>query len=392
MKQFDHVETYLEIIAGYRDIVTGLRSPMAFCFSPIINLARYDNAVLESMSNATINGLALTERQGELAIKIVVKYKRQLANKLVDTAPIEESPTFRIRPRKMDYTRSLALRDGKLQLRFPYNNQLIEQIRSFKKDSQGACEFNMEQKIWAISLTEYNLNWSHAFASTNEFTIDPEVEELNNQLLQVERTPYKIELVCENGELDITNCPVSMRKYIEEKLGGLNINNLERIVDNAGELGFTIDESLEAAINEQFGPLFLSIAKVKEAKLQNVTIDKFKDLMGYAIKVGRLPVVIYEPDMSNTMFNMLISSYTDKHIQVISTKKRVAIEDTADFVHTVTPLRNAGYIPMLVSTAGMVYGSDKQIMFQNSGKVLYLTANVYKPTSQPGGPVEKIEI
>ena len=118
MVKFTYVEEYLEIITGQRDIVTKRPNPnLIFNMTPIINLARYDVKVLESMTTHVVSGGALTEKQGELALKIVLKYQRQLAQKGVDVSPVE-NPQWRIPLRKMDYSRALYLHDDILIVKF----------------------------------------------------------------------------------------------------------------------------------------------------------------------------------------------------------------------------------------------------------------------------------
>ena len=90
MIRYTHVEDYLEVIAGLKDPATLAKNNSNWFteFDPIISLARYDVSVLESMSEAVSTGKALTERQGELAVKIVAKYQRQLAQKGIDVEPV----------------------------------------------------------------------------------------------------------------------------------------------------------------------------------------------------------------------------------------------------------------------------------------------------------------
>lgn len=389
MKQFTYVEDYLELIGGYRDIVTGLISPMSFCFMPIISLARYDVQVLDSMSQSTVQSKALTERQGELAIKIIVKYKKQLAQKLIDVTPIEEAPKFRVTPRKMDYRKSLTIKNDTLIAKFPYETKIIELIRGFKKESQGRCEFDTGNKVWEFAMTESNLNWIHTIAQSNGFEVDQEVKILIQKMADCEATDFAIELTLDENGLDITNCPLGLREYIDEKMGGFGLDNLEKLADHAGELGYTISPALAAALEIQYNKLFVKLAQTREAKFQSVTLDKFKQVLDYAIKVGRKPIVVYEPDHSAKLFNMLRECYPESHIQVATTAA-VTVDDDVDFVHTTKTLRALDYIPFLVSTAGMIYGSDKQLMFQRAGKIVYLTPEVYRK-EQPTDNIEQLD-
>lgn len=399
MKQFATVEDYLEIISGYRDVISGRLNSTIFFFSPIINLARYDNNVLDSMSQAAMAKTALTERQGELAIKIVVKYKKQLALRLVDISPMEKDPKFRVTPRKMDYRRSLTIRNDTLIVRFPFDTTLIDPIRVFKKDSQGTCGFNTIEKEWEFGLTEHNLNWIHTLAQSHRFEIDPAVAILVDKLHGTEQTQFKIELYVDGDKLSVSNCPSGMREYINTTLGGFDLSNLEKLADHSGELGYTIHDELATALEQQYGKFFLKIAQIKEAKLQHITQDRFEEILNYALNVRRSPIVIYEPNQTGQLRDMLLAADLHANIQMIDHKyskgshSSMSIDSNAQIVYTVNTIRTLNYIPLLISTAGMIYGSDKQIMFQNAGKVLYLTPDVYRGKSKnPQPTVENLDI
>ena len=120
MKTFSTVEDYIEVVAGATDIVTGKRtSTWFFGFQPIISLARYDVDVLSSMFESATNSKALTEKQGALACKILLKYQRQLSAKLVDVRPLE-NPVWRVPLRKMDYSKRLYVEEDNIFIKFPF--------------------------------------------------------------------------------------------------------------------------------------------------------------------------------------------------------------------------------------------------------------------------------
>lgn len=394
MKKYDTVEDYLEVISGFRDIVTAKpKNTWMFSFDPIISLARYDVDVLTSMCEATSVAKALTERQGELACKILLKYQRQLAAKGIDVSPIER-PVWRTTLRKMDYTRSLTIKNDVIALQFPYTTELIEQIRGFRKDSQGSCLFDKEKKQWNIALTEFNLSWMHAWAASHGFTIGEEVTELNNKIMAAEQTPYAIELFCNGTSLDISNCPDSLREYVNTTLGGFEFSNLLRLVDASSDLGFTINDDLAQAVIQEWGPRFLRIANHREVKINTDTgtdDDHLADVLSYAVTTGRLPVVIYEPDLSIRLFQRLKELYPMEQILDVGNGKNVLERITPEtkFIYTVKPIKVLEHIPMLVSSAGMIFGGDKQTMLQRSSKVVYTAADVYNK-GQTGKKVVKI--
>jgi len=364
MKTFPYIEDYLEIIAGYRDL-SGTTAHLAFAeYKPIVNLARYDVKILESMSWSTLEGTALTERQGELAVKLVLKYARQLAQKGIDVGPAE-SPHWRCPLRKMDYSRRLYINDDQLYLRFPYENQLIEDVRHFGKDSQGSVHWNKEQKVWQIALTEYNLSWMHTWASFQGFEIAAEVTQLLDAIKQVEQSDYAVELSINNNQLVIQNAQQSLIHYVETNLGGFGLDNLLRLVDQSAVLGYTLSAEIESAVTETYGTQIYNLLSSREIKInpESPTFESELDqVFEYARLVDRWPVVVYESSGSQQL--------------------KIAVESRMDlaadrFIYSNKPNRSLQSIPLLVSSAGLIFGGDKQIMIQRAEKVVYCAAEVY---------------
>ena len=385
MIKYTTVEDYLEVIAGLKDPVT-LKKTNAnqwfVDFSPIISLARYDTDVLNSMSTAVNEGKSLTERQGELAVKIVVKYKRQLAAKDIDVAPVEEKANWRQPLRKMDYTRRINIVDDAIVVSFPYNTELIEELRVFKKDSQGACDWDKDKKQWRVALTEYNLVWITTWAGFKEFEIDAKAKRLMAMIDAVEKKPYAIELQLTDTGCEITNCPESLNTYINDKLGGFELENLLRLVDNSARLGYTVSQEIADLVVAGTDPRFYNLATAREVKLDPTTVvDDFASVLDYADRVGRWPVVVYEPDLSGKLLKRLVELRGQNNIAHVLNKKDIKDETmTARYIHTVVPV--SFDIPLLISSAGMIYGGDKSLMVQNAEKIVYCSAEVYNKAGQ----------
>ena len=385
MIKYTTVEDYLEVIAGLKDPVT-LKKTNAnqwfVDFSPIISLARYDTDVLNSMSTAVNEGKSLTERQGELAVKIVVKYKRQLAAKDIDVAPVEEKANWRQPLRKMDYTRRINIVDDAIVVSFPYNTELIEELRVFKKDSQGACDWDKDKKQWRVALTEYNLVWITTWAGFKEFEIDAKAKRLMAMIDAVEKKPYAIELQLTDTGCEITNSPESLNTYINDKLGGFELENLLRLVDNSARLGYTVSREIADLVVAGTDPRFYNLATAREVKLDPTTVvDDFASVLDYADRVGRWPVVVYEPDLSGKLLKRLVELRGQNNIAHVLNKKDIKDETmTARYIHTVVPV--SFDIPLLISSAGMIYGGDKSLMVQNAEKIVYCSAEVYNKAGQ----------
>lgn len=393
MNTYNTVEDYLEVLAGMRDPATGkMINSWFFGFTPIISLARYDVDVLTSMSEATASNKALTEKQGTLLCKILLKYQRQLAAKQIDVSPVER-PVWRMPLRTMDYSKNLEIVNDVIHMRFPFSPKLIEELRSFKSSSQGKCIFNRDTKVWEIALTEYNLNWAHTWASANEFGISQEVHDLNNLILAAEQDPYKIELRYGPEQLEISNCPYSLKEYIETHLGGFAHSNVLRLIDASSVLGFTIEDALKDVTIKEWGTAALSMARNREVRISpdtNTVANDLATVLEYAVNTNRLPVVVYEPDLSQRMLRVLLSLYPEEQIVAVGNNKQYEVTEGVKFIHTHKPLRKLDRIPMLVSSAGMIFGGDKQIMVQRAEKIVYVSADVYNATGGAGNKTRKV--
>ena len=383
MKTFPTVEDYLEVIAGIREVTTGKKKPTLWFsdFDPIINLARYDTDVLNSMSTTANEGRALTEKQGELAVKIVLKYKRQLAAKSIDVASME-TPVWRLPLRKLDYTRSMVIKNDQIVVQFPFNNELIEDLRTFKKDSQGHGEWDKDAKVWRFALTEYNLVWLSTWGKQKQFEFDTEITRLNALVTEVESVPYAIELQYVNDELVISNCPESLHDYVVNNLGGFGTDNIMRLVDTCSVLGYTVSKTIADMMVANTTPRFYNLAINREIKLDPTTVaDDLASVLDYADQVERWPVVVYEPDMSGRLLMRLTELRGQDNIAHIINKKDIKDKTlTTKYIHTVVP--TSFPIPLLISSAGMIYGGDKSLMIQQAEKIVYCSADVYNKAGQ----------
>jgi hypothetical protein len=332
------------------------------------------------MTDQVTQNQALTERQGELLCKILLKYSRQLAAKGVDVSPVEH-PTWRVPLRKMDYSQRLLIKDDAIVVRFPYNQTLIDDIKEFAKSSQGASRWNREHKHWSVALTEYNLSWLYVWAKSNNFEIDSTVTDLMDIVLFAEQTPYAIELYVDGNRLNISNAERSLIDYINTSVGGFELDNVARLIDMSAVLGYTVNADLAQAVISEFGPRFYNLAANREVKINPATLmssDDFESIVSYAETSGRIPVVFYEPDLSGKLLEKLQSIRPAKDILVCSHNHTDLIDGSHKFVYAQRPVTSIDCIPLIVSSAGMVFGGDKQRMIQRAEKVVYVAADVYK--------------
>ena len=361
MLKYPYVEDYLEYLAGYEVGITALIMPNM----TKISLARYDIQIINSMANATAFGMALTERQAELAVKLVLKYRRQFAKLGIDVGPIED-PQYRIPPRKMDRTKSIWTADGKIQVKFPYDNVLIKDLQTFRETSQGSAHYDRNSKIWYLALTEYNVNWIVPWGNTNGFEVDNSVREIFYQILECEEQPFEIKLVQQVSGYTITNAADSLIEYIKEQAGGFSLDNLVKLIDHAGLCGYAIDDSVKVS------SLALRYIGGKHAIHLEPSEDNLQMIFDYAEITNRYPICIYNP----TLIDIDLSRFKESDIVRFDRNGKTA---TSEYDPYGVKVVYAGKIPstwdfpvpLMVTTFEMMFGGKRMSWTNRAEKIIY---------------------
>lgn len=379
MQKYTYVEDYLEVINGNRDSVTGKLFPIFERIDPIVSLARYDVKVIDSMANSTAMNNALTDKQAELACKLVLKYQRQLANQGIDVSPVE-NPQYRVPLRKIDRRRLAWIDDGKIILQFSFEPKVVEAVRNMSKISFGSWKFhNEENKQWRIALTEPNLIAVLALAREYEFEIDSKVFDLEKKVLATDPLPIELDVV--NDELTIRNAPGSLLSFVENRIGKINIDNLVKVIDLAGVCHFGVTKRIEDLFMEKFNsPRFYNLLKGNHIKYSpNPDKEVFDALFVLANITNRLPIYVYEPDLSDRLRNNFALHYFNEDEILFAPRNNDPIDITDKKVIYFTKYKShwTQDIPLLVTSAGMMHGAEKTLLLQRAEKVVFFAAEVY---------------
>jgi len=382
MAQFSHphVEDYIEIIAGYRE-PSGKQNYSIFSVgeSPL-SLARYDMKIVPSLAEQIMAGKGFTDKQAALAVSLIIKYERQLNKLSIDIGPVK-TPHYRIPLRSIDRESRVWVEGDTINLKFPYDTKLIDLVRTASKDSKGSIRFNRERRVQELALTEWNVNWVYTFARVNNFTIDPSVETVMQSLLAVEQIPYAIELAYDDGVLSISNAADSLIEYVNSNVG---FDDLLKLIDHAPILGYTVSSTIRDTVVEQCGTRFWSLCANRELKVDPQTShDLVKDLAAYAEQTNRFPIYVYEADLTDRLLNEFAKHFPDK-IFKLGNQKTIPDDPTIKVIYTNKIPRTAltGRIPLLVSSAGMLHGGDRQIWIQTAEKIVYFAKDVYTKNSK----------
>ena len=365
MLTYPTVEDYLEYLAGYEVGITALIMPNM----TKISLARYDIQIVNSMANATMFGTALTERQAELAVKLVLKYRRQFAKLGIDVGPVED-PQYRIPPRKMDRTKSIWIADGKIHTKFPYDSNMIKDLQTFRESSQGRAYYDRESKIWYLALTEYNVNWIVTWGDANGFEVDNRVREIFYQILDCEQQPFEIKLVQQGSEYTITNAADSLTDYIKEHAGGFGLDNLVKLIDHAGLCGYAIDESISVP------SMALRHIGSKHAIHVEPSEDNLNMIFEYAEITNRYPICIYNP----TLIDIDLSRFEERDIVRFDRNGKTPTSEYDPYGVKVVyaqkiPATWDFPVPLLVTTFEMMFGGKRMSWTQRAEKVIYYSTS-----------------
>ena len=343
MQTFDYIEDYIEFIAGYREL-NGTKLSMWNGKPSPISLARYDVGIIESFAQQLDDSKAFTDKQAELAKKIVLKYRKQLLSLNLEIP--EPVPGFRLGLRQVDRVKRIYIDNDLLVVKFPYETELISLMRTQSKDSNGSVKFDQEEKVWRLGLTEHNVNFAVTIGRANQFDIDPPVTDLFDLIVAAETQPYLIELVENETGLDITNCPDSLRTYINTVLGGFSSTNLISLVDQSSTLGYTVSEPILTRLVHEYGEQFTEwlVRRSVNVDKKQVSID---DIINYAKVVQRDPIYVYDTS--------------------------VTVNEKRDGVHYLNRSTPDFITPkILITMSDMMIGSRKQMWMATAEKVFVL--------------------
>lgn len=348
MVTFNYIEDYMEYIGGYRDI-NNRKLGFFDTVPPPISLARYDVKIIDSLASQTAErNIGYTDKQAELAKKIVVKYRRQLSQLPQPVYVDENISGYRMGIRQVDRTRRAFIRDDKIILRFPYDAELITALKTQLKEGDGAGSFLTEERVWEFGITESIVNWICAISEKHNIEVDKSVVDLYLKILDCEQQSFAIELVDTGTGYDITNAVESLKEYITENLGGFGYDNMLALIDNAELLGYTVSKKLLMNFYSKFrNELTVRQRRCVARRQRYFNKNKLglEEIVEYARRTNRLPVYVYAtglPRPSTDEVKYLRSENVDTKIKC------------------------------LVSESGLLVGTRKQAWLKRAEKIFYI--------------------
>jgi hypothetical protein len=167
---------------------------------------QWDEKLVYSFTDQISRGLGFTEKQGNVALRIVKTYSNQLTIALgKDIQTFLKNPTYRLPFRQINNTKKISIHEhsqfGKIiKVEFPYNETYVNIIRKNREQLEYA-QWSPEEKAWIFALTENSIQVLSGLFSSEQFELD---EIFQNYLEQVTSIKEHMEefipmLAIENG-------------------------------------------------------------------------------------------------------------------------------------------------------------------------------------------------
>jgi hypothetical protein len=219
------IEDSLEILAG-----TAPRSVN-------IRIDTNDYKLLASLAQQVHRSIGLTDRQLDLAVKKIEKYRTGLAANAVDVDAVLAVKPLRIELREIDRTHTVKLetveKKTHIIVRFPFSKKVASAWDTLKGRVSGSInEFKTHKEL---AYSEKNLYLTVNALKPLEFEFTPEIEELHECIESIANNPIAAVpyISMTNGKVTLENISKTCKEYIST----LDDTNMLRFINQLKSCG-----------------------------------------------------------------------------------------------------------------------------------------------------------
>lgn len=364
MKQLPYIEDFIKLMAIGQLIWPVPNRP--------VKLARYDEPIIDSMGEQISTGTGFTDKQSVLAHKLVLKYRKQLGVLGYDVSNHDPMPKFLHPIRVIDRSKVIDIDGQFVVIKFPYDQNLISQIRAAVTEIPGRLFWDKEHRYWCAGLLENRILWAKEFGNKYDFQFGSNFNIILERILN--QNDYAIELKIDDNVPCIVNAAESLQNYVNENIG-FNMDRLLSLIDHSALLGYTVDQNILQAVKNSYG------LKLTEMLINRQLTFKFADyeslnldtVFNYAEITNRWPICVYETG-SNVLKKLVEQRFNQN--QILSKHDHTVKDEILNnykviyFTHWKTAPKN---IKLLVSFHTLLIGHRRQHLEQISEKVFYCT-------------------
>jgi len=228
------VEDTIEILAGLKPRAVNIRLDIA------------DIKIITSIGRQLLKKVALTDRQLDLSLKKIEKYRLGLENCGVAVDQVLALKTLRWPIRELDRTQMVYLdadpvtNKPVIRVKYVFSKKFAEIWANTEEHLTVHSQF--DKNIKQSTYTEKNLYAIVKALSPLGFTIDPDVQEIYEKIEEILEKPenYAPYLDLENDRVVIKNANARCRDFLENKFQVVDDTNLLQFVDGAKHAGITL--------------------------------------------------------------------------------------------------------------------------------------------------------
>lgn len=225
-----------------------------------VRLANYDVTFVSQTAQLIHDGRGLTDRQVDMAVKIITKYRKQILRKItVDPTYLATDKPLRLPLRSVNrsYEVNEDLDKNVFIVRFPYGPPMVTRLHQLKDGAGGEFVWDKPARQWTIARTERNLALVTQFVDEHKahnWYMPPTVE----AYVDVART-HAADPFLSHPQLDWDGGQITLKnenEWITAAISrdGLDLNaSLPNSVIRAGRYGLRVSPAL-AEVTRQRHP------------------------------------------------------------------------------------------------------------------------------------------
>jgi len=349
--------------------------------------ARYDQSAINNIAEQVNGGGAFTDRQQELAIKLVTKYRRQWKKLGYDVSNIDlNTPVLRPIRRDIDRDHKVYVENNRIIIKFPYKPKLISIIADYGNRSFGRANWDKENKIWSFTITPSNVYWVTKFASDHKFAVEESFNKLCEQVEQAyDFKDIRLDII--DKQLVLHDAPETMLDWIHENVGLVEMKNLIKLASLSHVLSYTLTRNLVEYTIRNYPNLYRQI--LKERSHINPEVEPLRELLLKVNQLGFDNVVFFVIDTEIGELCRAIENLMPDYNITTTLATKLEIES-----HTHYQKHNWSHSPhkkkeviitnktlpmrpdLIISFAGFMAGPSRRDWFGLASKLIYYCRDI----------------
>jgi len=158
---------------------------------PTVAINQYDLNIVKSLAMQLERNLALTEKQGEIGLRIVKRYEPALRKIGFDTETLITKKVFARPFRVIDKTKTLHIDGDQIVCKSPFIADLVNKFKKRKKHVYLAGTYNGENKEWSFPFNEKNIEFLLDAVRGKGFSIDENLTDIKKKTDTVKKEGLK---------------------------------------------------------------------------------------------------------------------------------------------------------------------------------------------------------